>query len=60
MRGNEFEAQRVSGSFDTELGANTTLFVSGRYSETEREGLPDDSGGYEFAAIRDVGEARGG
>ncbi len=30
--------------------------VSGRYSETERAGFPDDSGGYEFADIRDVEE----
>ena len=30
------------------------LSLSGRYSETEREGFPDDSGGYEFAEIRDV------
>jgi vitamin B12 transporter len=54
VRGNEFSSRRVSGSFDTELGSATTLSFSGRYSETEREGFPDDSGGYEFAAIRDV------
>src|SRR5688572_13571796 len=54
VRGNEFSSQRFSGNFDTEFGAGTTLSVSGRYSETEREGFPDDSGGYEFAAIRDV------
>lgn len=54
VRGNEFEGQRFSGSYDTELGANTTLFVTGRYSESEREGWPDDSGGYEFATIRET------
>jgi len=54
VRGNEFASQRFSGNFDTEFGASTTLNVSGRYSETEREGFPDDSGGYEFAEIRDV------
>jgi outer membrane cobalamin receptor len=54
VRGNQFEGQRVSGSFDTELGASTTLFVTGRYSQSEREGWPDDSGGYEFAAIRET------
>lgn len=54
VRGNQFEGQRVSGSFDTELGANTTLFVTGRYSQSEREGWPDDSGGHEFAAIRET------
>src|SRR5688572_9782888 len=54
VRGNEFEAQRVSGGFDTELGANTSLNLAARYSESERAGFPDDSGGYEFAAIRAV------
>ncbi|HYJ42358.1 MAG TPA: TonB-dependent receptor, partial [Steroidobacteraceae bacterium] len=54
VRGNQFASQRFSGNFDTEFGASTTLSVSGRYSETEREGFPDDSGGYEFAEIRDV------
>ena len=32
------------------------LFVTGRYSETSRAGFPDDSGGYEFAEIRDTEE----
>jgi vitamin B12 transporter len=54
VRGNEFSAQRLSGSLNTEFGDSTTLSVSGRYSETKREGFPDDSGGYEFAEIRDV------
>jgi vitamin B12 transporter len=54
VRGNHFDAQRVSGSFDTELGASTTLTLSGRYAESDRAGFPDDSGGYEFAAIRDT------
>jgi outer membrane cobalamin receptor len=54
VRGNEFSAQRLSGSIDTDFGASTTLSVSGRYSKTKREGFPDDSGGYEFAEIRDV------
>ena len=54
VRGNHFDGQRVSGSFDTTLGAGTTLFVSGRYSETDRDAWPDDSGGYEFAALRDT------
>jgi outer membrane cobalamin receptor len=54
VRGNEFEAQRVSAAFDTELGANTSLNLAARYSESERAGFPDDSGGYEFAAIRAV------
>src|SRR6185295_828251 len=48
VRGNEFSSQRFSGNFDTEFGSGTTLNVSGRYSETEREGFPDDSGGYVF------------
>jgi outer membrane cobalamin receptor len=54
VRGNHFDGQRVSGSFDTAFGANTTLFVSGRYSETDRDAWPDDSGGFGFAAIRDT------
>ncbi|HEU4779551.1 MAG TPA: TonB-dependent receptor [Steroidobacteraceae bacterium] len=54
VRGNEFSSRRLSGNFDTALGAFTTLNFSGRYSETEREGFPDDSGGYEFAAVREV------
>jgi vitamin B12 transporter len=52
VRGNHFDSQRVSGSLDTDLGADTKLFVTGRYAESSREGFPDDSGGYEFAAIR--------
>jgi vitamin B12 transporter len=56
VRGNEFDSQRVSGSFDFGLGGDTTASVSGRFSETERAGFPDDSGGYEFAEIRDVEE----
>ncbi len=54
VRGNEFDSQRVSGTFDIALASSTMLTVSGRYSESSREGFPDDSGGYEFAAIRDV------
>ena len=52
VRGNSFESQRVSGNFDTRIGDATSLFVTGRYSESEREGWPDDSGGYEYADIR--------
>jgi vitamin B12 transporter len=54
VRGNHFESQRISGSYDSELGASTTLSVSGRYADSERAGFPDDSGGYGFAAIRDT------
>jgi vitamin B12 transporter len=59
VRGNHFDGQRVSGSFDTQLGADTTLVVSGRYSESDRDTWPDDSGGYEFAAIRDTEHREG-
>jgi vitamin B12 transporter len=59
VRGNHFDGQRVSGSLDTQLGANTTLFVSGRYSQNDRDTWPDDSGGYEFAAIRDTEHREG-
>jgi vitamin B12 transporter len=54
VRGNHFDSQRISGSVDTELGSATTLFATARYSESSRAGFPDDSGGYEFADIRDV------
>lgn len=52
VRGNDFEGTRVSGGFDTAFGAASSLFVTGRYSETSRAGYPDDSGGFEYAAIR--------
>jgi outer membrane cobalamin receptor len=54
IRGNDFEAQRVSANFDISLDPATSLTLSARYAESERAGFPDDSGGYEFAAIRDV------
>jgi vitamin B12 transporter len=54
IRGNEYESQRFSGGYDTLLGASTTLTLTGRYSQSERSGFPDDSGGHEFAAIRDT------
>jgi outer membrane cobalamin receptor len=53
-RGNEFEGWRASGGLDFTLGTASSAFVSGRYSETSRAGFPDDSGGYEFAEIRDT------
>ena len=59
VRGNHFDGQRVSGSIDTQIGANTTLFVSGRYSEYDRDSWPDDSGGFDFAAIRDTEHREG-
>jgi outer membrane cobalamin receptor len=54
VRGNHFESQRVSGSFDTRLGDATTVTVSGRYADSERASFPDDSGGHGFAAIRET------
>jgi outer membrane cobalamin receptor len=54
VRGNHFDSQRVSGSVDTTIGGATTLYASGRYAESSRAGFPDDSGGYQFAAIRDT------
>jgi vitamin B12 transporter len=53
VRGNAFESQRVSGGWDTVFG-DTTINLSARYAESERAGFPDDSGGYEFAALREV------
>jgi outer membrane cobalamin receptor len=52
VRGNHFDSQRVSGSVDAGIGAATTLYASGRYAQSSRAGFPDDSGGYEFAALR--------
>ena len=54
VRGNDFEVRRISGGVDASLGEGTDLSVSGRYSETSREGFPDDSGGYEYATLRDL------
>ncbi len=53
VRGNDFNSQRFSASLDRQLGAHTSLFVTGRFSQTERAGFPDDSGGYGFAALRE-------
>jgi outer membrane cobalamin receptor len=54
VRGNHFDSQRVSGSIDAEVGASTRLFATARYAESSRAGFPDDSGGHEFAAIRET------
>jgi vitamin B12 transporter len=59
VRGNDFESQRISAGYDTRFGQNTWLTLSARYSENERAGFPDDSGGYEFADIRET-ETRDG
>ncbi|HEY5810121.1 MAG TPA: TonB-dependent receptor [Povalibacter sp.] len=54
VRGNDFDAQRVSAALNTQIGEATALAVSGRYSQSTRSGFPDDSGGYEYAVIRDT------
>jgi vitamin B12 transporter len=54
VRGNDFESQRVSGSYNRYFGGDDRLQLYGRYSDTARETFPDDSGGYQFAAIRDT------
>lgn len=53
IRGNDYEGRRVSAAWNTEIG-DTVLSVSARYAESERAGFPDDSGGFRYAAIRDV------
>jgi outer membrane cobalamin receptor len=53
VRGNDFESQRISGSYDQDF-AGTRLQLSARYADTDRATFPDDSGGYGFAAIRDT------
>lgn len=54
VRGNSFQMQRVSGGVDASLGEATDVTLSGRYSDAARRGFPDDSGGFEYAALRDV------
>lgn len=54
VRGNDFQSQRVSASFNTDYNESTRVSLSARYAESDRAGFPDDSGGYRFAAIRDV------
>ncbi len=54
VRGNDFEAQRVSASFNIALNPDTSFTLSARYAESARAGFPDDSGGYQFAQLRDA------
>ena len=54
VRGNEFDMQRVAGGVDASFGEATDFTLSGRYSEALRRGFPDDSGGFEYATLRDV------
>jgi outer membrane cobalamin receptor len=54
VRGNKFQVQRIAGGVDASLGDATDLTLSARYSEAAREGFPDDSGGFEYATLRDV------
>jgi len=53
VRGNDFDSKRVSGTYDQDLGP-VVVQLSARYAESDRSTFPDDSGGYEFAAIRDT------
>ena len=54
VRGNDFDAQRVSAALNTHIAEAFNLAVSGRYSESTRNGYPDDSGGYEYTVVRDT------
>ena len=54
VRGNQFESRRVSGSLDDLDVADTRIQLTARYAESVRDTFPDDSGGYEFAEIRDT------
>jgi vitamin B12 transporter len=54
VAGNDFQSQTASGGFKTEFADGYSLALNGRYTNSEREGFPDDSGGSSFAAIRDV------
>jgi len=53
-RGNEFESRRISGSIDGLEFGDTRVQFNARYADSERASFPDDSGGYEFAEIRDT------
>jgi outer membrane cobalamin receptor len=53
IRGNDFGSQRFSAGYSSDFDARTRVNLSARYTESEREGFPDDSGGHAFAAIRD-------
>ena len=53
VRGNQFGSQRISGGGNFYFG-DYNLQVTARYADAERETFPDDSGGYEFAEIRDT------
>jgi outer membrane cobalamin receptor len=53
IRGNDFESQRVSASFNTDYSEDTRVNLSARHAESSRAGYPDDSGGYRYVAIRD-------
>ena len=55
VRGNHFDGAARLGQLDNGARRRApTLFVTARYAESSRAGFPDDSGGYEFAAIRDT------
>jgi outer membrane cobalamin receptor len=55
VRGNHFDSRRVSGALETEIAEGKFhIQLNGRYAESERAGFPDDSGGYQFADIRDT------
>jgi outer membrane cobalamin receptor len=53
VRGNQFDSQRISGGFTDYLGG-TRVQLSARYADSKRDTFPDDSGGYDFAEIRDT------
>src|SRR5688572_24343750 len=46
VRGNDFAARGFSAGYNTRRTEDTQLNFSARYSESERAGFPDDSGGY--------------
>ncbi|HUQ12477.1 MAG TPA: TonB-dependent receptor [Steroidobacteraceae bacterium] len=53
IRGNDFNSQRFSAGYNTDFDASTRVNLTARFTQSERAGFPDDSGGFEFSAIRD-------
>lgn len=52
VRGNDLDLQRISAALNTQIG-EASLAISGRHSRSTRETFPDDSGGFEYAAVRE-------
>ena len=54
VEGNDFTSTAVTGKLVVNPLENMTLRVSGRYADSDAESFPEDSGGPEYAVIRDT------